>query len=113
MHKNAPKSIKQQMRPKEILRFLSKLCFQNGVSGCWIWQGHKDKKGYGQFKWRGRAWWAHRLSYRTFVGYIPEGMTINHKRICRNPSCVNPNHLEPMTVQDNTRDMQEYYAILD
>jgi hypothetical protein len=102
---NQAKPIKHRLRPREILRFLRFLTWPAGVAGCWVWTGHRDKKGYGQFKWRGRSWWAHRLSYRTFVGQIPRGMTINHKRnVCGNPSCVNPAHLELMTLEENSRD---------
>ena len=95
------------MRAREILRFLRFVSWPNGSSGCWLWTGHRDKKGYGQFKWLRRSWWAHRLSYRTFVGPIPEGMTVNHRE-CRNPSCVNPTHLELMTLEENSRERHEW-----
>ncbi len=108
---NHPKPIARPMRPREILRFLRFVTWPGGVGGCWIWTGHKDKKGYGQFKWLRRSWWAHRLSYRTFVGKIPEGMTINHKRQpCGNPSCVNPAHLELMTLAENTTERNDYHS---
>lgn len=67
---------------------------------CVLWPYYTDRKGYGQFRMGKRMHWAHRVSYALFVGPIPEGMTVNHK--CRNPSCVNPYHLELLSVAENT-----------
>lgn len=70
--------------------------------GCWEWKGHRDAWGYGQFKHKGTAAKAHRVSYELFVGPIPEGLVLMHK--CDNPKCVRPDHLEPGTQEDNVRD---------
>jgi hypothetical protein len=48
---------------------------------------------------RSRA--AHRVSYETFVGPIPQGLQIDH--LCRVRNCVNPQHLEPVTGVENVR----------
>lgn len=69
---------------------------------CWKWTGARDRKGYGRFKFLGRNARAHRVSYELFVGPIPVGDTIHH--ICRNPSCVKPSHLMPMSLVENTID---------
>lgn len=42
---------------------------------------------------------AYRVSYRLFKGEIPDGMTIHHK--CGLPNCVNPDHLEVMSREQN------------
>ncbi len=72
-----------------------------GIAECWDWVGAKQNTGYGQF-WNGaRMQAAHRASYETLVAPIPAGLEIDH--ICRNRSCVRPDHLEPVTHQENMR----------
>lgn len=74
------------------------------ASGCWEWQGHRDCLGYGRYSWRraraaGVSYFAHRALYELSVGRIPEDLQLDH--LCRNPSCVNPAHLEPVTNREN------------
>lgn len=66
---------------------------------CWLWLGRKNPKGYGQMTISKHQRSAHRVSYETFVGPIPEGMQIDH--LCRVRHCVNPEHLEPVTQRVN------------
>lgn len=79
-------------------------------SGCLEWTGGLNGVGYGQFyigkKARGQTvqgdtgkGYAHRWSYEHFVGPIPEGLHLDH--LCRNRKCVNPEHLEPVTIREN------------
>lgn len=68
---------------------------------CWVWQGTGTKTGYGQISVEGSQRYAHRVSYELHVGPIPDGLQIDH--LCRNTSCVNPAHLEPVTGAENTR----------
>lgn len=75
-----------------------------GGTRCWLWQGKLTDRGYGTIKVggkHGKNCRAHRVSYELFVGPIPAGLTIDH--LCRNRSCVNPLHLEPVTQGENTR----------
>lgn len=67
---------------------------------CWEWKAAKTPKGYGQFNIDKVVLRAHRVAYELVVGPIPDGLTIDH--LCRNPSCVNPDHLEPVTNRENT-----------
>ena len=71
------------------------------TSGCWEWVGYVNYKGYGCLSLRGREYKVHRLMYETYVGPIPEGMVTDH--LCRNRRCVNPDHLEPVTIGENVR----------
>lgn len=85
------------MLPADLRRFVAKL---RKEGDCWVWIGYRDEKGYGQFKWRRRAYWAHRVAYATFVGDIPAGMSVDHG--CLNPPCCNPDHLRLVTVSENS-----------
>lgn len=67
--------------------------------GCWLWRAGKGRGGYGVFGVQGRQVYAHRWAYEHFVGPIPEGLTLDHR--CCVPQCVNPAHLEPVTIQEN------------
>jgi hypothetical protein len=69
-------------------------------AGCWMWNGAVDRFGYGRINVDGKAELSHRVSYRVLVGEIPAGLELDH--LCRNPSCVNPLHLEPVTRKQNT-----------
>lgn len=68
-------------------------------NGCWSWTGYLDREGYGGAFLHGKAVRAHRMVYESTVGPIPQGMTLDH--LCRNPSCVRPDHLEPATNRVN------------
>lgn len=70
------------------------------TDACWLWTGHVSPKGYGVIGVGGRKLMrAHRYSYERFVGPVPEGMQLDH--LCRVRSCVNPEHLEPVTNREN------------
>lgn len=68
---------------------------------CWQWTGVRDEKGYGRHHLGRKPVKAHRFSYELLVGPIAPGLVIDH--LCRNPGCVKPDHLEPVTAAENTR----------
>lgn len=70
------------------------------VTGCWIWPVRGNAR-YGTISENGRAEHAHRWFYKRFVGPIPTGLHLDH--LCRNPPCVNPGHLQPVTCAENVR----------
>lgn len=68
---------------------------------CWLWTGARQAGGYGRFGGAQGLVLAHRWAYTALVGPIPEDMTLDH--LCRNPSCVNPDHLEIVTRRVNSQ----------
>ena len=66
---------------------------------CLYWKGRTTYNGYGLFNYDRAAVRAHRYIYEHCVGKIPDGLDIDH--LCRNRSCVNPSHLEPVTRKEN------------
>lgn len=70
-----------------------------GENGCWIYTGKLGKNGYGYIGVDGKTKLAHRVSYELSIGPIPEGLQLDH--LCRVRSCINPDHLEPVTNREN------------
>jgi HNH endonuclease len=81
----------------DIARFLSSI-EPYREDGCWQWIGRTRDDGYGLFSIRRHRMLAHRFAYEWLVGQIPTD-TLDH--LCRNPSCVNPSHLEPVSRGEN------------
>ena len=72
--------------------------FHNGTP-CFPWPG-LPSFGYGRIEIDGRNVQAHKAVYERAVGPVPEGMVLDH--LCRNRICVNPDHLEVVTLGENT-----------
>lgn len=68
---------------------------------CWEWQGERTPDGYPRIWIDNQRHEAHRVYFERHVGTIPDGLQLDH--LCRNPPCVNPGHLEPVTIGENVR----------
>jgi hypothetical protein len=71
------------------------------TENCWLWTAGKFASGYGQFRNGKRKVKAHRYSYETLIGPVPDGLCLDH--LCRVKACVNPAHLEAVTQVENIR----------
>ena len=69
--------------------------------GCITWTGPSYRDGYARICRNGRLQMAHRVAYEIAKGPIPQGLCLDH--LCRVRSCINPEHLEPVTHQENVR----------
>lgn len=90
-------SVNKEARSYE--RFMSRITVV--LSGCWEMSGVHDRDGYAQFHRYQKTSKAHRVSYEWHNGKIPVGLTIDH--LCENKGCVNPEHLEAVTREENGR----------
>lgn len=69
-------------------------------TGCWLWTKNLGRGGYAQAKIHFLTRNAARVFYEAFRGPIPDGLQLDH--LCRQRSCVNPEHLEAVTARVNT-----------
>ncbi len=83
-----------------IERFLERIVIAD--SGCWEWQGSRDRQGYGHISTASKKMRVHRFSYQHYRKPIPDGLCVLHH--CDNPPCCNPLHLYVGTPADNVRD---------
>lgn len=67
----------------------------------WLWIGAIGTRGYGSFAIHGVSHLAHRLAYESVHGPIPQGLVIDH--VCRVRPCVNPDHMEPVSIAVNSQ----------
>jgi len=74
-------------------------------TGCWIWQRSVNNRGRAQLAiWDSEIkksihYQAHRWLYEQHIDKIPNGYELDH--LCCNPTCVNPEHMEPVTPKEN------------
>jgi HNH endonuclease len=86
---------------------LSREAFESFVtpvteSGCWIWNGTVNFRGYPSGYFNGKLRAAHRVSHELFNGPLIAGLEILHE--CDVKECVNPKHLRQGTHKENMQD---------
>lgn len=83
---------------------------KDSQSGCWDWQGRvSGKRSYPQISVGGVQTMVHRITYEELVRPLEPGETIDH--LCRNRMCVNPEHLEAVSLRDNVKRMHAYRSL--
>lgn len=92
-------------------RLIKRLLSEKTVTdaGCWEWRLNMSK-GYGgihvpSLKKTPRAY---RFLYEALVGPVPDGLHLDH--VCRNRACINPDHLEPVTLVENVMRGESFSA---
>jgi len=77
---------------------------KKGPNECWEWLGSESLNGYGQFWFRYKIYYAHRISWAIANKTWPIAAykMICHK--CDNKICVNPNHLYLGNAETNQQD---------
>ena len=89
-----------RLTPAQEERFWSKVEVHQ-PSGCWEWTGSILRSGYGQFSVASfGSFLPHRVAFHLLVGEVSPDLDVDH--LCRNPRCVNPDHLQLVTKRVNT-----------
>jgi hypothetical protein len=94
--------LRSELAQSSVAQRFAARCAPPNENECILWTG-ATTEGYGLFIalpeiLRIRA---HRYAYEQAKGPIPEGLVIDH--LCCVPSCVNPDHLEAVTIGENVR----------
>ncbi|ANA86443.1 endonuclease [Gordonia phage OneUp] len=100
----------------QILSMVRDIC-EVDDAGCWRWTAAKDADGYGVLSGRrlascGRPNRVHRLTLECSDGVrIPSRIPVHHT--CANRGCVNPAHLQAVSLRENNAEMVERNLYLD
>jgi hypothetical protein len=80
------------------------------LNDCWLYASYISKDGYGIFSYRLNNKWtsttAHKALFESVNGNVPQGYVLDH--LCRITQCINPGHLEIVTIAENTRRKPRY-----
>jgi len=86
----------------ETVAAIRSLSIRDPVTGCLLFQGHLNHKGYGRISYNGRYPTVHRVMYVAKHGPIPSTVHVLHR--CDRPNCGEESHLFPGDNTINQRD---------
>jgi hypothetical protein len=90
--------LRERRKRPDPARYLAARSKAPNANGCIEWKG-RTQFGYGRAQYAGRQVQAHILAWEIHKGPVPEGLDLDH--LCRNRRCLNPLHLEPVTLVEN------------
>ncbi len=100
MRLTKPKSLDLVKNKQVLQKRVTEISLQIKPSGsCLLFTGSKNQGGYGHVSIGGNVFMVHRVIWEYLRGKIPDGKEIDH--LCKNRSCINVNHLEPVTRREN------------
>lgn len=70
-------------------------------SGCWIFFNKPLTSGYTIFTHKQKQYMGHIFTYEFYKRKVNLGEEVHH--ICENRGCVNPDHLEALTVKEHNK----------
>lgn len=108
------KRLAQPMIPTELKAIADKIATRSTKTdtGCIVWQGAKDARGYGIIRYNGRNVRVHRAMLAAYLNEPSLLEPLSNKgwqrgyvlHSCDNPTCCNPKHLRLGSAQDNADD---------
>jgi hypothetical protein len=100
--KSTPRLTIPQLTEAQVAAFWMRVDRSAGPKQCWPWD-RPGPSGYGQVKFNGKTYPAHRVAYTLLIGPIPDGCELDHVRArgCTSRRCCNPAHLEPVSHEVN------------
>lgn len=95
-----------------MLRIIKESVTVDPTTGCWLWQGQtlqKRKARYSYVIVHGKRHYVHRLAAAAALGRDLDGIPVVH-HACHVTHCVNPDHLQVVTIHENNVEMLEREA---
>ena len=106
MSRRGPKPITDE---QALDRYLSRVAV-DPFTGCWLYQGARNKDGYAQTTRNGKDLGIHRFVYEQLVRPVPPSVNLHHMK-CVGKHCINPLHLEELThAEHHARHREERWA---
>lgn len=98
-------ALKGMDRPETPAEIISRLSMPIPECGCYVWLG-SHSRGYAKMRYYEDGRRANARVARLLCEPVPDGLEVDH--LCKMRWCVNPDHLELVTHQENIRRQREH-----